>query len=1211
MLPMETPFIFDDAAFYDVLTTEVDSVEQSTLIEHLLPRIMQAVQAKSACVFDPSIRANYWQVGETSELASAMLLQAAHDEQVETRRNIIVAEQATFLLHPLSGGLWIAVGFDSPETSQVAKPVQAMAKRLADLLQRFSNFNFSQIFGHLIQKSADAIQITEANGRFAYMNDVAANRLGIAVHEVSNYHVSQIEKRFISPGSWKEHVEELKVKGSLSLEGTQVNLQSQTTFPVEVSARYFEVNGTGYVIAHSRNISDRKETQAELTKTRNRLQSMFDEMTEVVWSVSLPDFTLEFISPSIERLTGYTPEHLLGATSWWDALVIAEDSVLIDHIKDQLKQQQRYTCGLRFTRADGSIIKVFTSGKVIFDERGTAVRLDGIIIDQTPQYKAEQALIKEVDFQKILIDLSSLYINIPIAKVERAINDSLRVMGEFVNADRAYIFSYDFSARTTSNTHEWVASGIEPEIQNLQDIPLDFIPFWVDEHRKGNALYVPNVFELPDTGEENSLRSILEPQGIKSLITLPMIDGDNLIGFVGFDSVRDFHQYSEKDRKLLFVFVQMLINVRNRQLTEARLEQQERKYRDIIANMRLGLIGLNPQGEVQYANQSFCAMLGYSADELSGVAINALPGMQESYDRMMANLQAENDTQSFECAVTRRDGEKRFWFMSGTRTLSESNRSEGIILVCLDITDQKLLELQLADAKNIAEQAGKAKELFLANMSHEIRTPLNVIIGMVRELAKESLNNQQMFYVNQSASAAKHLLTILNNILDISKIENGELVLQHRDFSISAVAYNVQSILYSQAKEKNLDFNLQVSPELASAHIGDAARVRQVLINLLGNAIKFTDVGFISLSVEPIQWTATHQTVQFRVEDSGIGMSESFVSRIFDKFSQEQYSANRRYEGTGLGMSIAHDLVQLLGGQLEVQSKRGSGTQVSFTLRLPIGDTTQLAGKASSVVENSLYGFKVLLVEDNEMNRFIAGQSLKFAGCRVTEAENGRLALDALAHDAFDLVLMDIQMPEMDGVEATRAIREQMGSSMPIIALTANTFKHDIDSYLAAGMNDFVIKPYEEEELLRKVDHYYQLLYQKDLLVRDSATAQPEMLYFNLKTIYEYSRGNEAFVEKMVSLFISTAHEAIEQMNKAIRTKNLIDLKRSAHKLKPSLDYLGVVLLQDRVRYLEALEEADYQHEHVEEVVHFFTETLQKTVDQLVEKRSIKGLPPR
>lgn len=543
--------------------------------------------------------------------------------------------------------------------------------------------------------------------------------------------------------------------------------------------------------------------EEEMRETRQKLESIFNEMTDVVWSVRLPDYKVLFITPSVNALSGIPAEKWIDDNTWWEKIIHEEDKWIIPGIYDQLQNEGYFNAKYRIVTPSGKIKHVRNKAKVLYDEQNVPVRIDGIIMDRTPRYEALEKLDQELKLQEILIDIASAYIDLDITDVENTINRSLEKMGRFVKADRAYIFDYDFDENTSSNTYEWCHEGIKPEIDNLQKIPVDFIPQWVEAHKQGEPFYVPDVLALEDDGE-GGLRSILEPQGIKSLIAIPMTDRNDLVGFVGFDSVTDYHHYTDKEKRLLHLFGLMLINIRNRQKWENQLRLQEEKYRNIIANMNLGLLEVDNGGTVLFANQSFCEMSGYRLDELKGKNTNELLRTNEKRKLYAERKNGpENDQpESFEIQVLDKNGNRRWWYVSGAPNYNDRGQRTGSIDIHLDITEQKELEAELEKARNSAEIAARAKELFLANMSHEIRTPLNVIIGMIRELGKQNLGANQRFYVAQSDSAAKHLLAILNHILDMGKIESGELVLEETDFSLSAVASNAFSILHSQANEK-------------------------------------------------------------------------------------------------------------------------------------------------------------------------------------------------------------------------------------------------------------------------------------------------------------------------------------------------------------------------------------------------------------------------
>ena len=531
--------------------------------------------------------------------------------------------------------------------------------------------------------------------------------------------------------------------------------------------------------------------------------------------------------------------------------------------------------------------------------------------------------------------------------------------------------------------------------------------------------------------------------------------------------------HDEQERYLGQLWKFQDVTARTRAETE--LRRREEKYRGIIENMSLGLVEADLDDHLMYANQSFCNMTGFCIEELQGQRLSPLLLTGDDLALVESKLQARQDgvSDSYEIMVTAKTGEPRWLLVSGAPLYDNQHRHIGSIGIYLDVTPQKQLEARLREAKAVAETSTQAKQRFLTNMSHEIRTPMNAILGMSHLLEKTALDAKQTSYLNAITASADTLLVIINDILDSAKIEAGRLTIEHIGFDPVSLCQQVEKTLRYRAEEKGLLFEILPDPALPAVLFSDPHRLTQVLLNLAGNAIKFTEQGHVRLACTLLKQPAPHEAVvEFVVEDTGVGIEAEYLEQIFEEFSQEDSSVTRQFGGSGLGLSISQKLVALLGGELQLESRKHAGTRSRFALRMPVGHPQSLTQKqydSLDYLHKALRGKRLLLVEDNVFNRMLATIFLTNAGIEVHEASNGQLAVELARAQTYDLILMDVQMPVQNGYQATAQLRRDLGLATPIIALTANAIVGERDKCLAAGMSDYLTKPFEEVRLLKMV----------------------------------------------------------------------------------------------------------------------------------------------
>jgi PAS domain S-box-containing protein len=566
-------------------------------------------------------------------------------------------------------------------------------------------------------------------------------------------------------------------------------------------------------------------------------------------------------------------------------------------------------------------------------------------------------------------------------------------------------------------------------------------------------------------------------RGIEDIYELTYIrkDGSRFPAMVSVTALRD-----AQDAIIGYLLIgtdntaRKLVEAEQKKLDQ-RLRDQQFYTRSLIESNIDALMTTDPSGIITDVNKQMEALTGCTRDELIGAPFKSYFTDPERAEAGIKLVLSEKKVTDYELTACARDGKETVVSYNATTFYDRGRTLQGVFAAARDVTERKRVEAELQQAKAAAESASQTKSDFLASMSHEIRTPLNAIMGIADLLSKTSLTPEQDEYVQTSRRAGENLLHLINDILDLSKVEASQLELERTGFSLTDLLGKVTEIVAVRAHEKGLDLVCEIAPEVPISLVGDPTRLRQVLLNLLGNAIKFTESGEVALRVTRDTNSSVVGALQFAISDTGIGIPAEKLSAVFEQFTQADSSTTRKYGGSGLGLTISKRLVELMGGRIWVKSEVGKGSEfsVSVTFEIWAGAGRSSAAPVGAGPELPLPALSILLVEDSPDNRMITLAYLRDTPYRIETAENGAIALKKFTYGHYDLVLMDRQMPIMDGLAATRAIRQWERANhrpaTPIVALTAAALKGDQEQCMAAGCTAYLTKPIKQEVLLQAI----------------------------------------------------------------------------------------------------------------------------------------------
>lgn len=905
----------------------------------------------------------------------------------------------------------------------------------------------------------DFIFILNHEGTIIYFNSPLLNKLKYNEDELLGHHISDI---FVPSGA--EVIRNL-ISNTLNGQEDQCYIpllyKDNGELPVETKITKSIWSGQLALIGISHDITDRKNYEFQLKQNSERLEMALIATNAGLWDWNVKTGKL-VINEKWASMRGFKEEEVdMNVNSWELTLHPDDKEFVLFMLQEHLTNKTSfYQVEYRTAKKTGGYIWILDTGKVIeYNEAGEPVRMVGTNIDITAkkenEFKLQQNLKQQELLSEIALELNSL------DEFDARMNQVLSRIGVHTNVSRVYIFEDDPGGLTTSNTFEWCNSEISKQIDELQHVPYEIIPSWKELLIHKGKVYSEDVSLLPE-----DLRAILEPQEIKSIIVYPLFVRGNFFGFMGFDECVRFKNWTKAELELLRTLSGIIINAFERRLSEKSLMESESKNRAILESMPDILFHFNKHGDILSYRSSNSDDLALAPEDFLNKSVHDL------FPKPFAGMVQEAIDQCLQAGTYRLEYSLP---VHGTPTyfearMSRMNKNE-VITIVRNVTDRKENERQLKEERDRANLANKAKSEFLANMSHEIRTPMNAILGFSEALYHQLDSPQHKKMIKSVLGSGNLLLSLLNDILDLSKIEAGKLDISPQPADFNNILQEIRLLFSDKALKKGIDLLVNVPVDFPQVLMLDEIRIKQVIFNLVGNAIKFTHKGFVEMHARFVANDEDKGTLVFEVKDTGIGVPESEQQVIFEAFMQQSGQSNRKYGGAGLGLAISKRLVEKMGGAITVNSTSGQGS--TFSVTIPEVKMSDLKTRRNEAVANDLdvvfEPASLLVVDDVSSNIEMVENLLSSYNLIISSAENGEMALEILNHTTPEIILLDIRMPGVDGFEVARQVKSNPDKKhIPIIAFTASVFSSEkIEG--SGYFSGVLYKPVNKAELLNQL----------------------------------------------------------------------------------------------------------------------------------------------
>ncbi len=977
----------------------------------------------------------------------------------------------------------------------------------------------------------------------------------------------------------------------------------------------------------------KQSSETQLAQERNKLQAVLHALGDGLCVVDAL-WKIQMMNHQAEQLFGETAQVLVGRPVYRmispGPEEYREECLITDAMLPTLASGEPY-------RTDDGLLVTAAGQLIAISLVVTPMISDGVVIgavlvfrDITRQKQVERERQQtEGVLRRIQAGLSELAKSPQIysGNLQDAFQTVTRVAAECLHTERVSIwfFTGDRSAIQCADLYQLTTR------EHAQGVALSA----TDYPRYFGELDTERIIAADDAQTDSRTAefttSYLAPLGITSMLDVPIRSEGKMIGVICHEHIGPTRRWTLEEQHFAASVantVALAIEAADRRKMEQALRTSEGRLTTTVQSTNIGIWDWDLSSNDVYLSPEWKRQLGYEDHEIDNTFQEWESRIHpEDHDRSLSAIEAYLSGQvsvlEIEHRLRHKDDSYRWILSRGTMIKNEEELSFRIVGIHIDVTDRKAAEELLRQAKEAAEAASRAKSQFLANMSHEIRTPMNGVLGMAELLLRCALGDKERHLSESIHHSGTVLLAIINDILDFSKIEAGKLQLETTPFEVRRTIQEAVDLSVPAAEKKHLKLSWKIDDHVPLYLLGDPTRLRQILVNLVGNAVKFTERGLIEVSVMPERQKGEQYGLSVSVQDTGIGISLEAQTHIFEAFSQADGSTTRKYGGTGLGLAIVKQLVILMGGDIELQSAPEEGTRFRFTAyfrrcdmaqKLFPSPATRTVGESTPTDHRSPgpTAVRILLVEDNPVNREVACGMLETLNCRIDTAENGKEAVVALETTEYALVFMDCQMPEMDGLTATRLIREREANAekpanntmgcprrrVPIVALTAHAMQGDRELCLAAGMDDYLTKPFTLAQLEQVLIRWFPrndaeksegdgasatpsekpMGGDQPIIVSregkfDGSMAEPAVIDRSaLDAIRALQRpGHPDIVARIVSQYVETSREMVDRIRRAVLSKDAAELRASAHRLKSSSAQLGALALAANCRELEMM----------------------------------------